>query len=196
MKRIGLTGGIGSGKSTVAAVFELLGIPVYYADDASRRLMNEDAALKNKIINAFGEKSYTGNLLDKKFIAATVFNNPEKLKLLNSLVHPATIKDASEWMAKQQSPYVIKEAALIFESGADKDLDFVIGVSAPLELRIKRAMNRDHSKHGEVIARISRQMNEDEKLRLCKYVIVNDEQQMILPQVLSLHKKFLNGKWE
>lgn len=196
MKRIGLTGGIGSGKSTVAAVFELLGIPVYYADDASRRLMNEDAALKNKIINAFGEKSYTGNLLDKKFIAATVFNNPEKLKLLNSLVHPATIKDASEWMAKQQSPYVIKEAALIFESGADKDLDFVIGVSAPLELRIKRAMNRDHSKYGEVIARISRQMNEDEKLRLCKYVIVNDEQQMILPQVLSLHKKFLNGKWE
>ena len=196
MKRIGLTGGIGSGKSTVAAVFELLGIPVYYADNASRRLMNEDAALKNKIINAFGEKSYTGNLLDKKFIAATVFNNPEKLKLLNSLVHPATIKDASEWMAKQQSPYVIKEAALIFESGADKDLDFVIGVSAPLELRIKRAMNRDHSTHEEVMARISRQMNEDEKLRLCKYVIVNDEQQMILPQVLSLHKKFLNGKWE
>ncbi|HVZ97394.1 MAG TPA: dephospho-CoA kinase [Chitinophagaceae bacterium] len=194
MKKIGLTGGLGSGKSTVAAIFELLGIPVYYADDAAKRLMNDDAELKTKIKNAFGEKAYVNGVLDTKFVAARVFNNPGKLNLLNSLVHPATLKDASDWMNKQHAPYVIKEAALIFESGAAKDLDFVIGVAAPPELRIKRAMQRDHASREEVMARISRQMAEDEKLRLCKYVIVNDEQQMILPQVLHLHGKFLNSE--
>ncbi len=195
MKKIGLTGGIGCGKSTVAAVFELLGIPVYYADDASKRLMNEDADLKSKIKNTFGENAYTHAELNRKFLAEQVFNHPEKLNLLNSFVHPATLKDAANWMNKQQAPYVIKEAALIFESGAYKDLDFVIGVAAPLELRIKRAMERDHSTREDVMARICKQMDEDEKLRLCKYVIVNDEQQMILPQILALHKKFLNGEW-
>jgi len=191
MQKIGLTGGIGSGKSTVAAVFELLGIPVYYADDASKRLMNEDAGLKYKIKSFFGENAYIDETLDRKFMATQVFNDPGKLQHLNSLVHPATIRDAANWMSKQHAPYVIKEAALIFESGSDKDLDFVIGVRAPLELRVKRAMERDHSTHDEIIARMNQQMNEEDKLRLCKYVIINDEQQLVLPQVLALHKKFL-----
>jgi dephospho-CoA kinase len=195
MKKIGLTGGLGSGKSTVAAIFELLGIPVYYADEASRRLMNKNAELKIQIKKAFGARSYINDELDRKFVAEQVFNSPENLKLLNSLVHPATLKDAAHWMSKQQAPYAIKEAALIFESGAGKDLDFVIGVKAPLELRIRRAMERDRSRREDIMARISQQMDEDDKLRLCRYVIVNDEQQMILPQVLALHKRFLNDEW-
>ncbi len=131
-----------------------------------------------------------GNL-NREFIAARVFNSDENIKLLNSLVHPATIKDASEWMQLQKAPYVIKEAALIFESGANKDLDYVIGVKSPGALRIQRAMQRDHISADEVKARMDKQMDEEKKLQLCDYVIINDELQMIIPQVLALHEKFL-----
>jgi len=191
MLRIGLTGGIGSGKSTVARIFEVLGIPVYDADSASKRLMIEDEELKKNIQNSFGDASYLDGKLDRKYLAEVVFNDPEKLSLLNSFVHPATIKHAKQWMKKQHAPYVIKEAALIFESGADKDLDFVIGVRSPLSLRLKRIMERDGVSEEQVEARMNSQMNEEEKLRLCKYVIVNDEQQLLIPQVLELHEKFL-----
>lgn len=192
MLRIGLTGGIGSGKTTVARIFEALGIPVYNADDASKRLMAEDEDLKKKIENSFGKESYSGNKLNRKYLAEQVFNDPEKLSLLNSLVHPATIEDAAKWMKAQNAPYLIKEAALIFESGAKKYLDFVIGVKAPLALRMQRTMQRDKVSADEVKARIDRQMDEEMKLRLCDYVIVNDEQQLLIPQVLSLHEKFSN----
>jgi dephospho-CoA kinase len=191
MLRIGLTGGIGSGKSTVARIFEVLGIPVYDADSASKRLMNEDEHLKKNIRKFFGDASYVDGELNRKYLAEEVFNNHEKLSLLNSFVHPATIKDAKQWMEKQHAPYVIKEAALIFESGADKDLDFVIGVRSPLSLRLKRIMERDGVSEEQVKARMNSQMNEEEKLRLSKYVIVNDEQRLLIPQVLELHEKFL-----
>lgn len=191
MLRIGLTGGIGSGKSTVARIFEVLGIPVYDADSASKRLMNEDEHLKKNIRKFFGDASYVGGELNRKYLAEEVFNNHEKLSLLNSFVHPATIKNAKQWMEKQHAPYVIKEAALIFESGADKDLDFVIGVRSPLSLRLQRIMDRDNVSEEQVKARMNNQMDEEEKLRLCKYVIVNDEQQLLIPQVLELHEKFL-----
>ncbi|MGH2648992.1 MAG: dephospho-CoA kinase [Ginsengibacter sp.] len=191
MIKIGLTGGIGSGKSTVAHIFEVLHIPVYYADDASKRLLNEDEDLKNKVKAAFGDAAYSNGQLNRKYLSGQVFNDSKKLNMLNSLVHPATIKDAIAWMQMQQSPYVIKEAALIFESGSDKDLDYVIGVKSPTELRIKRTINRDNISAEQVQARMDKQMDEDEKLRLCDYVIVNDEQQMLIPQVLALHKKFL-----
>lgn len=191
MLRIGLTGGIGSGKSTVARIFIVLGIPVYNADDAAKRLMTEDEELKNKIINLFGEESYTKGVLNRKYLSSLVFNDKEKLKLLNSLVHPATIKDAIEWMKKQNAPYTIKEAALIFESGFNKLLDFVIGVKAPLSLRIERTMQRDKVTTAQVEARIKLQMAEEEKMNLCDFIIVNDEEQMLIPQVLALHKKFL-----
>src|SRR6185436_9087312 len=140
MLRIGLTGGIGSGKSVVAKVFEALGIPVYYADDAAKNLMNADKELKAAILKNFGEGSYTNGELNRKYIAGIVFNDKEKLELLNALTHPATIRDAEEWIKKQTSAYIIKEAALLFESGANKNLDHVIGVDAPLPLRIKRVM--------------------------------------------------------
>lgn len=191
MIKIGLTGGIGSGKSTVAQIFEVIGIPVYFADAASKRLMNEDGELKKKIKSAFGEESYTNGVLNRKYLSDIVFKDPEKTKLLNSLVHPATIIDAAKWMQMQTSSYVIKEAALIFESGSNKDLDYVIGVKSPAELRIKRAMVRDNISAAQVHARIDRQMDEDEKMRLCDYVILNDEHQMLIPQVLALHETFL-----
>ena len=193
MLKIGLTGGIGSGKSTVARIFEVLGIPVYYADGAAKKLMIENQELKTSIIDAFGKEAYTDGHLNREYIAAEVFNDTEKLKALNALVHPATIKDASEWFQKQTAPYVIKEAALIFESGANKDLDYVIGVKSPLDLRMQRAMDRDNISADEVKARIHKQMDEESKLRLCDYVIVNNEEQMLIPQVLALHDKFLKS---
>lgn len=191
MLRIGLTGGIGSGKSTVAHIFNVLGIPVYDADTAAKKLMAEDENLKKNIINAFGKESYIDGSLNRKFLSEAVFNDENKIKLLNSFVHPATIHDADEWMKKQNAPYIIKEAALIFESGSNKYLDFVIGVKSPLSLRIQRTMKRNNISFQQVEARIKLQMDEDEKMKLCDYIIVNDEQQMLIAQVLLLHEKFL-----
>lgn len=188
MVRVGLTGGIGSGKSTVAKVFETLGIPVYYADDAAKRLMNEDLTLRTAIMDAFGEASYTEGKLNRKWMAEQVFGNAEKLKSLNSVVHPATIRDAEEWLEKQDSPYAIKEAALIFESGAGY-LDFIIGVSAPLSLRIQRTMNRDGITREDVLARMTKQLDENIKMRLCDAVIVNDGQRSIIEQVVELDRE-------
>jgi len=198
MLRVGLTGGIGSGKSTVAKIFEVLGIPVYYADDAARSLMNTDEELKKSIISEFGNESYVNDQLNRAYIASLVFNDVKKLELLNSLTHPATIRDAERWMQQiaesrgQTSRYVIKEAALIFESGSAENLDYVIGVYTPLPLRIKRIMDRDRVTRDEVMQRINRQIDEDIKMRLCDKVIVNDEQQLIITQVLQLHEQLLS----
>ena len=192
MIKIGLTGGMGSGKSTVAKAFEVLGIPVYYADDAAKKLMNTDEGLKEKIQLQFGNEVYKNGSLDKKYLAEIVFTFPEKLALLNALVHPATLKDAEKWMHKQSTPYALKEAALIFESGAQEHLDYVIGVTAPAPLRIHRSMQRDGITRDDVIARMDKQMNETIKMKLCDFVIKNDEQEMLLPQILDLHKKLLN----
>lgn len=191
MLKIGLTGGIGSGKSTVAKVFETLGIPVYYADDAAKELMNTDENLKQQIIHHFGEATYSNNLLDRKYLAQQVFNNPQKLELLNSLVHPATIQAAANWFTQQTSPYCIKEAALIFESGSQKELDYVIGVYAPTALRIQRVMQRDKITREEVQQRMDKQVNETVKMRLCDFVITNDEQNLVIPQVVALHEKLI-----
>jgi len=193
MLRIGLTGGIGSGKSTVARIFSVLGIPVYDADSASKRLMTEVEDLKKKIIESFGKESYTNGILNRKYLSEQVFSDPKKTELLNAIVHPATIKDAEEWMKKQNAPYIIKEAALIFESGSNKFLDKVIGVSSPISLRMERTMKRSNITSEQVKERMALQMDEEEKLRLCDYVIINDEQQMLIPQVLLLHQKFLKG---
>ncbi len=191
MLKIGLTGGLGSGKTTVAHIFEVLGIPVYYADAASKRLMNDDEKVKAAVQNAFGKEVYPEGKLDRKYLAEIVFKDEKKLELLNSIVHPATLLGADEWMKKQTSQYAIKEAALIFESGANQYLDYVIGVKAPLHLRLQRAMKRDNISHEEAMARINKQINEEIKMRLCDFIIINDEQQMVIPQVLALHQKLL-----
>jgi dephospho-CoA kinase len=191
MLKIGITGGIGSGKSTVAKVFETLGVPVFYADDAAKELMNTDATLKEKIITAFGTASYTEGLLNRQYISSLIFNNPEKLALLNSIVHPATIENAERWMQQQTTAYAIKEAALIFESGAQLMLDYVIGVSAPTALRIQRTMNRDNITKEEVLSRMNKQIDETIKMRLCDFVITNDEQELLIPQVIAVHEKII-----
>ena len=151
MLKIGLTGGIGSGKSTVAKIFEVLGIPVYYADDAARQIMNTDKELKAALVKHFGEQTYKDKELNRPWLASVVFGDSEKLKLLNSLTHPATIRDANRWIQQQTSPYIVKEAALLFESDAYKYLDKIVGVSAPTELRLTRAMDRDAVTRDEVL---------------------------------------------
>jgi dephospho-CoA kinase len=194
--KVGLTGGIGSGKSTVARIFELLEVPVYYADQASKRLYETDAALMKSMRENFGDEIYSGDSIDRARLAAIVFADPEKLNLLNRLVHPPTIRDAENWMQQQTTPYVIKEAALLFESGSVAGLDYVIGIRAPLALRMKRVMDRDHVSREQVMARMQRQIDEAIKLRLCDFVIDNDEQQLVIPQVLALHQKLIELSFE
>ncbi len=191
MLRIGLTGGIGSGKTTVARIFETLGIPVYYADAAARKLMNTDPGLKEQIIRHFGEKSYAGGELDRKYLASVVFSSKEKLDWLNALTHPVTIRDAEAWMRRQTTAYVIKEAALLFESGSAEKLDYIVGVYAPQHTRVKRVMDRDGIPAEEVMKRITRQIDEEMKMKLCDFVISNNDQQLVIPQVMALHEKFL-----
>jgi dephospho-CoA kinase len=151
--------------------------------------MNTNEELKNSIIHHFVNDSYKNGELDRKYLASIVFNNKEKLELLNSLTHPVTIRDAEEWMNRQTSPYCIKEAALLFESGAAEHLDYVIGVYAPQHIRVKRVMDRDDLTTEEVMKRISRQVEEEMKMKLCDFIITNNDQQLVIPQVLELDKK-------
>ena len=193
MLRVGLTGGIGSGKSTVAAIFQTLGIPVAYADLEARRLMNEDPELREAIIRNFGAEAYNGAALNRKYLAEQVFTDKTRLELLNSLVHPVTIREGEKWVQSLAGryPYVIREAALLFESRATGHLDFIIGVYAPAPLRIHRTMQRDQVPAAEVQKRMRNQIDEDIKMRLCDTIIHNDDQHAVIPQVLALHERFL-----
>ena len=192
MLRIGLTGGIGSGKSTVARIFQSLGIPIYSSDIEAKRLMREDPSIKHAIKESFGEDVYAGELPDTRKLASIVFQDPIALEKLNQIIHPATIADAKKWMAKQPAPYVIKESALLFESGAAEGLDMIIGVYAPKALRLQRVMQRESVDRETVLARMNRQLDEEMKRKLCDRVIVNDEQEPLLHQVLTLHQELLN----
>ena len=189
MLKVGITGGIGSGKSYVCQVFNALGIPVFNADDTARYLMENDAALIQGIRNLLGGDVYVAGKLDRAKVSAIIFQSPEKLEQLNALVHPATISYAKEWFEKQQAPYVIKEAAIFFESGSYTDMDLMIGVYAPQELRIQRAMKRNNLSREKVLSIIAQQMDEDEKMKRCDHVIVNDDVTAVLPQVLKLHEQ-------
>jgi dephospho-CoA kinase len=187
-KMIGLTGGIGAGKSVVAKIFTTLGIPVFNADEAAKQMMQTSPSIKEKLIEQFGSSIYNVSGLQKENLADIVFNDSFQLQLLNAIVHPETIQAAKDWAAKQTSPYVIKEAALIFESGAADGLFKVIGVTAPLLLRIHRVMQRDGVSKEQVEARMQHQISDSIKMRLCDYVIQNNNQQMLIPQVLELDK--------
>jgi dephospho-CoA kinase len=190
MLKVGLTGGIGSGKSTVAAVFGVLGIPIYSSDLGARRLMNEDSELIKAIKTAFGKQTYKDGRLDRARLAAVVFNDKDKLAALNAIVHPATILDGKRWMDAQSGvPYAIKESSLIFEAGMQPQFDFIIGVSAPDPLRIKRVMERDNISANEVRHRMKNQVQVSIKLLLCDAVIFNDEEHAVIPQVLALHQR-------
>jgi len=193
MLRVGLTGGIGSGKSTVAGIFEVLGIPVAYADREAKRVMTEDPLLRQQIIHHFGEGAYANGQLNRPYLAQKVFADKEKLDLLNSLVHPATIAAGEKWMEQQagRAPYAIREAALIFESDSVRYMDFIIGVYAPPTLRIHRVLQRDKLTREEILQRMRNQIDEDIKMKLCDAVIYNDEQHLVIPQVLQLHEQLL-----
>jgi len=195
MIKVGLTGGIGSGKSTVAQVFKTLGIPVFDADMVAKKIMEEDEELKSSIKKAFGEAAYLVDKLNRKYMADIVFKDKYQLELLNSLTHPATIKAAEDWMTAQTSTYCIKEAALLFEAGTAGNLDIIIGVQAPNTLRIKRVMQRDNITRQEVLNRMEKQIEQDIKMLLCDYVIINDDQHLLIPQVLDIHKTIvISGK--
>ena len=191
MLRVGLTGGIGSGKSTVADIFSVLGIPVFNADLVTRQLMEDDEILRTSIKKEFGEEAYINNTLNRKYLASIVFNDAFQLEKLNAITHPAVIDAAQKWMQQQTTAYVIKEAALMFESASAAGVDLIIGVYAPQHIRIKRVMDRDGVTRQDVLARIDKQIDEEIKMKLCDFVLVNDEQQLLIPQVLELHEKLI-----
>ncbi len=191
MLKVGLTGGIGSGKTVVANIFKVLGIPVFDADVAAKEIMEKDGSLIEQIKNEFGDASYEGSQLNRKYLADKVFNDSYQLDKLNAIVHPAAIQAGIDWAEKQTSPYIIKEAALMFEAGSAFNLQYVIGVTAPKSLRIKRVMERSGLTRDEVLSRMNRQISDVIKMRLCDFVVVNDEQQMLLPQVLKIHEQLL-----
>lgn len=190
MLNIGLTGGIGSGKSVVAAMFQTLGIPVLNADTLAKQIMQNDPTVQHQIIEAFGRDAYHQEGLNRPYIANIVFKDPFQLQVLNAIVHPATIAASKAWAAEQTAPYIIKEAALFFESGSADGMDLIIGVYAPDALRIKRVMQRDQCSREAVLDRMKQQISQSIKMKLCDKVIVNDEQTLLIPQVLALHEWF------
>ncbi len=195
MFKLGLTGGIGSGKTMVCQIFEKLGVPVYYADSAARLLMNSNADLKKSIVQMFGDQAYGRDGLDRQFVASSVFGDPEKLSRLNSLVHPAVREDFKRWTAFQSwAPYVLEEAAILFESGAFKEMDQTVLVYTPEELRITRVMKRDGLSREDVRKRMGHQLSEEEKMKKADHILTNDGTQMLLPQVIELHNKILNSR--
>ena len=192
MLRVGITGGIGSGKSLVCSVLEKLGVPVYYADQEAKRLMNTDQALQKSIKILLGEQAFKDGELNRKMVGEKVFGNPALLKKLNHLVHPVVGNDFLTWSKRwHKHSYVVEEAAVLFESGADRRLDMSVLVYAPAELRIKRVMARDGASRFEVEQRMKQQMDEDEKKRLADRVIHNDEMSLLLPQIVELHEDII-----
>jgi dephospho-CoA kinase len=190
MLKVGITGGIGSGKSLVARMFQVLGIPVLNADEAAKYLMQHDAALMGSLRQLFGNEVYQNGRLNRPFLASVVFADKAKLEQLNSLVHPAVLRYGKTWAEEQNTPYVLKEAAIFFESGSYKEMDKMIGVYAPFELRLERAMQRDNATEETVRQRMAQQMDEDEKMKRCDYIIRNDGSTSVIEQVLALHKVF------
>ena len=195
MLKAGITGGIGSGKTTVCRMFEKLGIPVYFADDSAKYLMQHEHFLIDQIKKNFGEDVYINGTLDRKLLASKVFNDPARLSLLNSLVHPAVFRDTERWIEEQRDkkvPYILKEAALLVETGSYKALDKLIVVVAPLNTRIQRVTERDKVDEAEIIARVKNQLPEEEKVKLADFVITNNATlEELEQQVLKIHEKMI-----
>jgi dephospho-CoA kinase len=194
MIKVGITGGIGSGKTTVCRVFESMGVRVYYADQEAKRLMSYDPVLKSKIKDLLGANAYHRNgRLNRTYVASIVFNDPGKLEALNGLVHPAVGKDVQAWFDQIDShwPYALQEAALLVENGSYKRLDALISVSAPLEERIQRVMKRDNVNRSAVEARIKNQLPQEEKDAVADYVIYNFGTHSLIQQVVQIHRALL-----
>lgn len=194
MKKIGITGGIGAGKSLICKLFELLGVPNYPADFRAKWLQENDPKLVAQIKEHFGEASYTPDgKLNRNYLSEQVFADDNKLKQLNSLVHPAVAIDFENWCQQhQQKPYVLKEAALLYETGSFKKLDATINVHAASEIRLHRTLSRDqHRKEKDVIAIMSKQLSDAERLKLADYVIYNDESKSLIKQVVLLNEQLI-----
>lgn len=186
--KVGITGGIGSGKSYVAHIFQALGVPFYNADKEAKELMNTSAAIRKELIEAFGDAVYDkNNLLDRPYLSSLVFKDSNQLARLNSIVHPVVIEHGKQWAEQQYFAYSLKEAALLFESGSYKSLDYTVLITAPEHVRIARVMARDNATEEQVIDRINKQMPDKEKIELADFVIINDGDQPLLPQILKLH---------
>jgi len=192
MLKVGITGGIGSGKTTVCMVFETLGIPVYYADKQAKLLMNNNTKLKSSIAEYFGKDIYSNDELNRRKLAEIVFNNKTALEKLNSLVHPAVAHDFECWLSKQKSHYVLEEAAIIFESNITHRFDKIILVTAPDQIRIERVCFRDSITPETVRERMNNQWSDDKKIALADYIIYNDNIRLLTHQILDIHKQLLN----
>ncbi len=189
--KIGITGGIGAGKTTVAQLFQFMGAPVYNSDTRAKELMQQNTALKQKIQAAFGTQVYEGAQLNRAYLASIVFSDESKLQTLNSLVHPAVALDFKNWVELHASaPYVMKEAAILFESGAYRALDYTIEVYCPKDIRIARVVKRDQSDRAQVEQRINNQLSEEMRLALSDFVIYNDGTQSVIQQVWKRHQHF------
>lgn len=189
-KRVGITGNIGAGKTTVCREFERLGIPVYHADERAKRLMVEDDSLRQGIISAFGAAAYTPTGLNRALLSQSVFGDPDRLAVLNGLVHPAVARDAEQWHAAQTgAPYTLHEAAIILEIGAEAHYDSLIVVDCPLPLRQQRVLARDGGSAEAFVARASRQWSDERKRAAADHLIVNDGRSLLLPQVLQIDRR-------
>lgn len=187
MLKVGLTGGIGAGKSIIIKIFEILNIPVYIADIEAKRLIDTDCRIKKALTHVFGEDIYINDSINKAKLASIIFNDKKSLKLVNSIVHPVLRLDFEEWcLLNSKAPYVIQESAIIFESGAQVLFDKIICVSANMDCRISRAMKRDNATKEKVIERINNQMSDVEKIQKSDYVIYNSDSDMLIKQVLEL----------
>ena len=198
MMIIGITGGIGSGKSVVCSIFRALGVPVYDADQEAKKLYDNYPELVEKVSTEVSAEVFDKNgKIDKKKLAELVFSDPEKLKVLNSLVHPVVKKDFQKWCATHEKhTYVVKEAAILFESGSHKDCDYVISVTSPLELRIQRVRERDRKSRADVEKIIENQWSDEDRNKRSDFILNNDEQDLLIPQILSIHDKLSKGKIE
>ncbi|GAA4302870.1 dephospho-CoA kinase [Aestuariibaculum suncheonense] len=193
MKVVGLTGGIGSGKTTVAKAFEALGIPVYIADLEAKKLMVTSEVIKTKLVELFGEEVYLDNELNKPFIANIIFNDKTYLQKMNAIVHPEVHKHFDAWKLKQKAPYVIKEVAILFENGGNKQCDLVITVTAPLELRIERLLKRDNTTKEKIEAIMKNQWSDEDKIALSDFVVNNVNLEKTKAQVVRIHEQIVNA---
>lgn len=194
MKVVGLTGGIGSGKSTIARLFSALGIAVYDSDTEAKKLINTSAEIKKRIVEVFGAEAYAEEVYNRAYMADIVFRNPDKLAVLNSIVHPVLADDFNQWVALQTSAYVIKEAAILFESGSYKNCDFIITVTAPETLRISRCMSRDGSTEAQVRARMAQQWTDAQRIALSDAVIENINLEETEKRVRELNNLFIKNQ--
>ncbi|WP_299392498.1 dephospho-CoA kinase [uncultured Gelidibacter sp.] len=191
MKIIGLTGGIGSGKTTVAKMFQDLGVPLYIADERAKQLMNTSEAIKNELIALFGEEAYVNNKLNRTFLASKIFEDADLLKQMNAIVHPKVGEDFTQWASEQDSPYVMKEAAIIFENDMASHYDFIITVVADLDKRIARVRERDNTTEDKIMAIVNNQLSDEVKVNNSDFVITNHDIDQTKDQVHIIHQ-YLN----